>query len=96
MTREECAVLHVPDLAPRERVVAWRPQLPGVTEVLHARFVRHAYPAHTHDAWTLLRAGSEGGFVKRVVYLDSSCWTPTSLPGRPGRRISPTRGYRTG
>jgi AraC-like DNA-binding protein len=35
-------------------VVAWRPGVPGVTEVLHARFTDHAYPAHTHDAWTLL------------------------------------------
>lgn len=33
---------------------AWRPGLPGVREVLHARFPRHAYPSHTHDAWTLL------------------------------------------
>lgn len=37
-----------------EEVVAWRPGVPGVTEVLHARFTDHAYPAHTHDAWTLL------------------------------------------
>ncbi|TYP84635.1 AraC family transcriptional regulator [Blastococcus xanthinilyticus] len=35
-------------------VVAWRPRVPGLTEVLHARFTDHAYPAHTHDAWTLL------------------------------------------
>jgi AraC-like DNA-binding protein len=28
--------------------------VPGVVEVLHARFVEHAYPMHTHDAWTLL------------------------------------------
>lgn len=28
--------------------------MPGVVEVLHARFTDHAYPAHTHDAWTLL------------------------------------------
>lgn len=28
--------------------------MPGVTEVLHARFLAHAYPAHTHEAWTLL------------------------------------------
>lgn len=33
---------------------AWRPSVPGVVEVLHARFVRHAYPMHAHDAWTLL------------------------------------------
>lgn len=28
--------------------------MPGVSEVLHARFVEHVYPAHTHDTWTLL------------------------------------------
>lgn len=39
---------------PGEAVTAWRPDVPGITEVFHARFVRHAYPAHTHDAWTLL------------------------------------------
>ncbi|MVA76272.1 helix-turn-helix domain-containing protein [Auraticoccus sp. F435] len=36
------------------QVRAWRPPVPGITEVLHARFVDHAYPAHTHDTWTLL------------------------------------------
>jgi AraC-like DNA-binding protein len=39
---------------PRERVAAWRPPVPGVREVFHARFVDHAYPPHTHDAWTVL------------------------------------------
>ncbi|HYU84391.1 MAG TPA: AraC family transcriptional regulator [Kribbellaceae bacterium] len=39
---------------PAERMTAWRPAVPGVAETLHARFVRHAYPAHVHDAWTLL------------------------------------------
>ena len=37
-----------------ERVVAWRPELTGIREVLHARFTEHAYPLHTHAAWTLL------------------------------------------
>lgn len=37
-----------------ERVVAWRPGVAGVSEVLHAAFVNHIYPAHTHDTWTLL------------------------------------------
>lgn len=37
-----------------QRLRAWRPAVPGVAEVLHARFVTHAYPLHTHDAWTLL------------------------------------------
>ncbi len=33
---------------------AWSPGVPGITEVFHARFTDHAYPAHTHDTWTLL------------------------------------------
>ncbi|MEV6306669.1 AraC family transcriptional regulator [Actinoplanes sp. NPDC051861] len=33
---------------------AWRPPLPGVAEVLHARFGDHAYPMHAHDTWTVL------------------------------------------
>ena len=32
---------------------AWKPPVAGIREVLHARF-EHAYPPHTHDAWTLL------------------------------------------
>ncbi|BDI22662.1 AraC family transcriptional regulator [Herbiconiux sp. L3-i23] len=37
-----------------ESVRAWHPAVPTVREVLHATFEQHAYPAHTHDAWTLL------------------------------------------
>jgi AraC-like DNA-binding protein len=32
---------------------AWKPPIPGIREVLHARFTDHAYPPHTHEAWTL-------------------------------------------
>jgi len=32
---------------------AWRPRVPGIREVLHARFTDHSYPLHTHDTWTL-------------------------------------------
>ncbi|MCZ2825049.1 MULTISPECIES: AraC family transcriptional regulator [unclassified Modestobacter] len=35
-------------------VVAWRPDVPGLTEVFHAHFTDHVYPAHTHESWTLL------------------------------------------
>jgi AraC-like DNA-binding protein len=35
-------------------VRAWAPGVPGITEVFHARFTDHAYPAHAHDTWTLL------------------------------------------
>ena len=33
---------------------AWHPDVPGIDEVFHARFVDHAYPLHTHSTWTLL------------------------------------------
>ncbi len=28
--------------------------MPGVAEILHARFLDHAYPPHVHEVWTLL------------------------------------------
>lgn len=37
-----------------ESVRAWASPVPGVAEVLRARFTDHAYPSHTHDTWTLL------------------------------------------
>lgn len=37
-----------------DSVHAWQPGVPGVREVLHATFDHHSYPAHTHDAWTVL------------------------------------------
>ncbi|MFI0232332.1 AraC family ligand binding domain-containing protein [Streptomyces sp. NPDC017086] len=40
--------------AVQDHVTAWRPGVPGVTEVFHARFTEYAYPMHVHDAWTLL------------------------------------------
>ncbi|MFJ4369903.1 AraC family transcriptional regulator [Streptomyces chartreusis] len=38
----------------RQEVSAWRPSVPGVTEVFHAHFTEYAYPMHVHEAWTLL------------------------------------------
>ena len=38
---------------PHEWVRAWKPAVPGIHEVFHARFVAHAYPPHTHDTWTV-------------------------------------------
>lgn len=37
-----------------DSIRTWHPEVPLVREVLHATFEHHAYPAHTHDAWTLL------------------------------------------
>jgi AraC-like DNA-binding protein len=50
-------VLYVPDV---ERVRAWRPDLAGVSEVLHAHFTEHSYPAHVHDEWTVLLVDTGG------------------------------------
>ena len=36
-----------------EWVRAWKPQVAGVHEVFHARFVEYAYPPHVHDTWTV-------------------------------------------
>jgi AraC-like DNA-binding protein len=50
------AVLYVLDVrstASDEWVRAWKPAVAGISEVFHARFVRHAYPRHTHEDWTL-------------------------------------------
>lgn len=43
-----------------EQVRAWRPELPGVSEVLHAHFTEHSYPAHVHDQWTVLLVDTGG------------------------------------
>jgi AraC-like DNA-binding protein len=36
-----------------EWVRAWKPVVPGIHEVFHARFVDYAYPPHVHDTWTV-------------------------------------------
>lgn len=41
-------------LPDRCRVVAWRPAVPGISEVFHARIVNYEYPKHCHDTWTVL------------------------------------------
>ncbi len=38
----------------RPDITAWHPSVAGIQEVFHAHFTSHAYPSHTHDAWTLL------------------------------------------
>jgi AraC-like DNA-binding protein len=40
-------------VTPGEWVRAWKPRVPGIHEVFHARFIDHAYPPHTHEAWTV-------------------------------------------
>ncbi|HET7027128.1 MAG TPA: AraC family transcriptional regulator [Candidatus Limnocylindrales bacterium] len=46
--------------APATDLRAWRPPIAGVREVLHARYIGHAFPRHAHDTWTLFVV-DEGG-----------------------------------
>ncbi|WP_433261789.1 helix-turn-helix domain-containing protein [Micromonospora vinacea] len=57
-TRAAAPVLDVLDAdgsrPPGCRVRAWRPPVPGISEVFHAHIVDYAYPLHAHDTWTVL------------------------------------------
>ncbi|SEG89216.1 transcriptional regulator, AraC family [Actinacidiphila yanglinensis] len=79
-------------------VEAWRPRVPGITEVLHAHFTEHAYPVHTHTTWDLMllddgavdfaldRRRHDATDASRVVLL------PPGVP-HDGRTVHP-RGFR--
>lgn len=72
-----------------------RPNVPGVVEVFHTHMLGHAYPMHTHAAWTLLVLDSglvrydlgrhEHGALERTVTLlpphVPHNGTPTSAQG---------------
>ena len=81
----------------RAEIKAWKPPVPGIREVLHARFVDHAYPLHTHDTWTLfvVDAGAIRYDLDRQT-RDADVARVSVLPphvvhdGRPGT----PRGYR--
>ncbi|MFL6122886.1 AraC family transcriptional regulator [Actinophytocola sp.] len=76
-------------------ITAWRPNVPGIHEVFHARFTTHAYPSHTHDAWTLLLVDDgavrydldrhEHGALRSLVTL-----LPPGVP-HDGRSVRPFR-----
>ena len=55
------------------RIRAWNPGIAGICEVFHARFADHAYPKHTHDAWTLfivdLRAELAAGIQIEITVI---------------------------
>ncbi|WP_205783986.1 AraC family transcriptional regulator [Microbacterium sp. 10M-3C3] len=51
--------------------------VPGIREVLHATFRDHAYPAHTHDAWTLLLI--DRGAVRYALDRGEHIAAPASL-----------------
>ncbi|GAA2068029.1 AraC family transcriptional regulator [Microbacterium hatanonis] len=49
-------------MAERTQMHAWRSDVPGVREVLHARMTTHAYPLHAHADWALMLV-DEGAVV---------------------------------
>jgi AraC-like DNA-binding protein len=75
-------------------VHAWKPAIAGIREVLHATFA-HAYPPHTHDAWTLfivdegqVRYGLDGrgrGAEPAMVSLLPPFVVHDGRPGPAGR-----------
>jgi AraC-like DNA-binding protein len=80
-----------------QEVRAWRPRVPGVAEALHARFIDHVYPMHTHDTWTLIILDSGGIKYDLDVHEHGSLGqTVTLLPphvAHSGRSIRP-EGFR--
>jgi AraC-like DNA-binding protein len=81
-----------------ERVRSRRVAVPHVAEVLTATFRDHAYPAHTHDAWTLLLI--DEGAVRYGLDRDTHVAAPSSLSVLPpgiahdGRSAVPGRHFR--
>jgi AraC-like DNA-binding protein len=75
---------------------AWDPGVAGIREVLHARFTDHAYPRHTHDAWTVfivddgvVRYDLDGRARGAAVAMVNVLPPHVVHDGRPG-----SRGYR--
>ncbi|MGD9530829.1 AraC family transcriptional regulator [Pseudonocardia sp.] len=60
-----------------ESVRAWRPAVPGIAEVFHAHFTEHAYPVHTHEAWTLLLV--DDGAVRYDLDRHANAASPTQV-----------------
>ncbi|WP_022892333.1 helix-turn-helix transcriptional regulator [Agromyces subbeticus] len=81
-----------------DSVRAWHPAVPSVREVLHATFEQHAYPAHTHDDWTVLLI--DDGAVAYDLDRAAHHATPASItllpPGVPhdGRSAIDGKGFR--
>ena len=77
---------------------AWKPQVPGVREVLHGDFVGHAYPPHTHDDWTLFVV--DAGAIRYGLDRHERGAEPSMVSILPpfvvhDGRPATSRGYRT-
>jgi hypothetical protein len=83
-----------------DRCRAWRPEVSGIVEVLHAEYLHHSYPMHSHDAWTilLLDAGAVSYQMdRRDRATTAGAVTVTVLPpyvAHSGRSAHPDSGFR--
>lgn len=81
-----------------DAVRAWRPDVPQVRGVLHATFEQHAYPAHTHEDWTVLLI--DDGAVEYRLERGRQYAAPASISLLPpqvphdGRSAVPGRPFR--
>ena len=81
-----------------ETARTWHPDVPLVREVLSATFEQHAYPAHTHDAWTVLVI--EEGAVQYTLHKAKRRAIPGTITLLPphvphdGRSASSGRAFR--
>jgi AraC-like DNA-binding protein len=79
-------------------VEAWAPAVPGISEVLHARLVDYAYPAHSHQSWAVLIV--DAGAIRYDLdrrRCESAGQTVTLLPPgvtHNGRPAIGARGFR--
>jgi hypothetical protein len=82
----------------RCHVEAWAPPVPGIAEVLHARMVDYAYPAHCHQTWAVLIV--DDGAIRYDLdrrRCESAGQTVTLLPPgitHNGRPAIGARGFR--
>ena len=69
---------------------AWRPAVPGVAEVFHARFTDHAYPMHAHADWTLLiiDSGVVGYDLDRHAHLALAYAHTSFFTSRPAEALA--------
>ena len=63
------------------QVHAWRPPIAGIREVLHASFVDHAFPRHSHDTWTLFIV--DAGAVRYDLGRHARVAAPTMVSTLP-------------
>ena len=94
---ESCTILPMDTPVDGVSIRAWKPPVPGIREVFHARFTDHAYPPHTHDTGRC--SSSTTGAIR--YDLDRTARAPSRRWSRSCRRTwsmtvgrPPSHGFR--